>query len=128
MGQAPPSVSDKVLMSEPTTNADIVGLTWELSSVTGWGVYGTNVALELIKRRVPKPVLLKQPSKLSLTIERAQLLGPLLPAAERTPSSHGRRRKTQSDATGLSGYFRQYYPNTFPWSRGGIFMGVLIWQ
>jgi glycosyltransferase involved in cell wall biosynthesis len=65
-------------MKESQPDTDLLGLTWELSSITGWGVYGTNVALEILKRGHPRPVLLKKPSKLSLTMDRAQLMGPLL--------------------------------------------------
>ena len=37
-------------MKESQPDTDLLGLTWELSSITGWGVYGTNVALEILKR------------------------------------------------------------------------------
>ena len=122
MGQAHPSVSDKGLMSEPTTNADIVGLTWELSSVTGWGVYGTNVAIELLKRRIPKPVLLKQPSKLSLTMERAQLLGPLLRQQKelhRAMVAGGKPKAMQLDFP----VFQTVLPQYFPMVAGRYFHG-----
>ena len=58
--------------------ADLVGLAWELTSVTGWGVYGTHLALELLRRGRPTPVLLKQPAKLELDPVRMGLLAPLV--------------------------------------------------
>jgi len=58
--------------------ADLVGLAWELTSVTGWGVYGTNLTLELLRRGRPVPVLLKQPAKLELDPVRMGLLAPLV--------------------------------------------------
>ena len=57
---------------------DMVGLTWELSSVTGWGVYGLNVARHLLQRGAPQPVLLKQPAMLDLEPDLDSLLRPLL--------------------------------------------------
>ena len=58
--------------------ADLVGLAWELTSVTGWGVYGTNLTLELLRRGRPTPVLLKQPARLELDPVRMGLLAPLV--------------------------------------------------
>jgi glycosyltransferase involved in cell wall biosynthesis len=58
--------------------ADLVGLAWELTSVTGWGVYGTNLTLELLRRGGPTPVLLKQPARLELDPVRMGLLAPLV--------------------------------------------------
>ncbi len=55
-----------------------VGLAWELTSVTGWGVYGTNLTLELLRRGRPRPVLLKQPAQLDLDPLRMGLLAPLV--------------------------------------------------
>ena len=58
--------------------ADLVGLAWELTSITGWGVYGTNLTLELLRRGRPTPVLLKQPARLELDPVRMGLLAPLV--------------------------------------------------
>jgi glycosyltransferase involved in cell wall biosynthesis len=57
---------------------DLVGLAWELTSVTGWGVYGTNLTLELLRRGRPRPVLLKRPAQLDLDPLRMGLLAPLV--------------------------------------------------
>ncbi len=40
-----------------------IGLAWELTSVTGWGVYGTSVLRQLAVGTGPRPVLLKQPAR-----------------------------------------------------------------
>lgn len=42
-----------------------LGLAWELTSVTGWGVYGTHVLRHLALMDGPAPVLLKQPARFS---------------------------------------------------------------
>lgn len=38
-----------------------VGITWQLSDVSGWGVFGWNLVVELIKRGKPLPLLLVPP-------------------------------------------------------------------
>jgi glycosyltransferase involved in cell wall biosynthesis len=55
-----------------------VGLAWELTSITGWGVYGLNLTLELLRRGRPRPLLLKEPSQLKPDPLQAAVLQPLL--------------------------------------------------
>jgi len=109
-------------MEERATKTDLLGLTWELSSITGWGVYGTNVALELLKRGHPKPVLLKQPSKLSLTMDRARVLGPLLRQQQelhRAMVAGGKPKAMQLDFP----VFQTVLPQFIPMVAGRYFHG-----
>ena len=62
--------------------ANIVGLAWELTSVTGWGVYGTHLTLGLARTETMRPVLLKRPARLELNGERQRILQPLLEEQE----------------------------------------------
>ncbi|MBD2069380.1 tetratricopeptide repeat protein [Leptolyngbya sp. FACHB-671] len=38
-----------------------IGIGWELSAATGWGIYGTNLTLQLLKTREFKPITLLPP-------------------------------------------------------------------
>ena len=109
-------------MTVTTPETDLVGLTWELSSVTGWGVYGTNVALEILKKQHPKPVLLKQPNKLSLTMDRAKILGPLLRQQKelhRAMVAGGKPKTMQLDFP----VFQTVMPEYIPMVAGRYFHG-----
>jgi len=57
---------------------DHVGLAWELTSVTGWGVYGTHVLRHLAIQGKPAPVLLKQPARFTPDALDAALFAPYL--------------------------------------------------
>jgi glycosyltransferase involved in cell wall biosynthesis len=109
-------------MSDAVAKIDLLGLTWELSSITGWGVYGTNVALEILKRGEPRPVLLKQPSKLSLTLDRARIIGPLLRQQQelhRAMVAGGRPKAMQLDFP----VFQTVLPQFKPMVAGRYFHG-----
>jgi hypothetical protein len=43
--------------STPTAPAQL-GLAWQLSGVTGWGLYGLQLCLELLRRGETEPLLL----------------------------------------------------------------------
>lgn len=47
----------------PTPTKPRVGLAWELTSVTGWGVYGTHVLKHMALSERVRPLLLKQPAR-----------------------------------------------------------------
>jgi len=55
-----------------------LGLAWELTSVTGWGVYGTHVLRHLALMERPVPVLLKQPARFSPDPLDAAMFAPYL--------------------------------------------------
>ena len=55
-----------------------VGLAWELTTVTGWGVYGTHVLRHLALKGAPAPVLLKQPARFAPDPLDAALFAPYL--------------------------------------------------
>lgn len=57
---------------------DRIGLAWELSSVTGWGLYGLQIALQLLRRDDLQPELFKQPSQLAPGPLAAAALAPVL--------------------------------------------------
>ncbi|NJL38891.1 MAG: tetratricopeptide repeat protein [Leptolyngbyaceae cyanobacterium SM1_4_3] len=45
----------------PAPSPFSMGIGWELSAATGWGIYGTNLALQLLKTREFKPIALLPP-------------------------------------------------------------------
>ena len=53
-----------------------LGIAWSLSSVSGWGVYGTNLALQAL-RRGRDPVLLLPPHRLNLDVWQGRRMAPL---------------------------------------------------
>ncbi|MCC7275931.1 MAG: glycosyltransferase [Alphaproteobacteria bacterium] len=59
-----------------------LGIAWPLSTVHGWGVLGANLALALVRRRGPRPVLLEPPRMLALDPLRRLALAPFLAEAE----------------------------------------------
>lgn len=59
-----------------------IGMDWELRSDSGWGVYGTNLALELLKRSDAAPVV-RSLGALELDPLRARMLERALPATGR---------------------------------------------
>lgn len=59
-----------------TSAATSVAIGWRLSSVSGWGVYGTNLALELV-RTGRQPILYLEPHLLELEPEQRALLDPV---------------------------------------------------
>ena len=62
----------------PAQRLSHIGLAWELTSVTGWGVYGTNVLRQLAVGGGPAPVLLKQPARFTPDPLDAVIFAPLL--------------------------------------------------
>ncbi len=57
---------------------DRIGLAWELSSVTGWGLYGLQITLQALRRPDLQPVLFKLPSHLYPGPLAAAALAPVL--------------------------------------------------
>lgn len=55
-----------------------IGLAWELSSVTGWGLYGLQLTLQLLRRDDTRPELFKQPGQLAPGPLTAAALAPVL--------------------------------------------------
>ncbi len=55
---APPSAPSPLLPSLPTAG---IGITWQLGNRTGWGIYGLNLALQLLKQPDCFPHLLIPP-------------------------------------------------------------------
>ena len=58
-----------------------IGIAWKIGSTFGWGVYGTQIALNLIASGYGTPVLLEAPATLDLSTVEARLLSPTLAAA-----------------------------------------------
>lgn len=59
------------------TGSDSIAVGWRPSSLSGWGVYGTNLLIQL-KRMGRNPVLYLAPHRLDLDAETALLLKPVL--------------------------------------------------
>jgi len=55
-----------------------LAITWSISNRYGWGVYGLNLALELIRRGTPVPVCLDEISTGSLSVDTVEMLQPLI--------------------------------------------------
>jgi glycosyltransferase involved in cell wall biosynthesis len=55
-----------------------LGITWQLSDSHGWGVFGLNLAINLIARGEPTPLLLAPPSLLDTPDETLAILQPFL--------------------------------------------------
>jgi glycosyltransferase involved in cell wall biosynthesis len=55
-----------------------IGIIWQLSDHHGWGVFGTNLALNLIKNGPRPPQLFCQPSYIQQTPENAETLTPFI--------------------------------------------------
>jgi len=63
--------------STPTAPAQL-GLAWQLSGVTGWGLYGLQLCLELLRRGETEPLLLAPSALLELDPLQRRLMGPAL--------------------------------------------------
>ena len=59
-----------------------IGLTWAAAGSSGWGIFGLNLALELLKHPGPQPLFFTQPVMDGLSEEQIALLRPL--AAEQS--------------------------------------------
>ncbi len=57
---------------------DWLGVTWDLSAYHGWGVFGSNLCLELLDRGAPKPLLLRPTDASLLAPPHRARLAPLL--------------------------------------------------
>ena len=55
-----------------------LGLTWSISNRFGWGVYGLNLVLELIKRGKPVPICLEKITTETMPPEMVETLQPLI--------------------------------------------------
>lgn len=58
-----------------------IGIAWKIGSTFGWGVYGTQIALNLIAGGRGTPVLMEAPAALDLSPVEERLLAPTLAAA-----------------------------------------------
>jgi len=54
-----------------------IGISWPLSDSNGWGVFGTNLAVEILRRDGPKPLLLSPPSFTQCPQALVDVLAPL---------------------------------------------------
>src|SRR4051812_49234611 len=57
--------------------SDSIAIGWRPSSLSGWGVYGTNLVLQL-KKQGRNPVLYMSPHRLDVDTEAMQILKPVL--------------------------------------------------
>ncbi len=64
--------------SSPSPPFSHLGLAWELTSVTGWGVFGHHVLRQLAVAGAPRPVLLKAPARFAPDPLDAALFAPYL--------------------------------------------------
>ena len=59
-------------------NSKRLGITWQLSDSHGWGVFGLNLAINLITRGGPTPLLFGTPILLDTPVETQAILQPFL--------------------------------------------------
>ena len=59
---------------------EYLGIVWQLQSFTGWGVFGINLALQLVKKKLTQPVPLMKPGNVSLDPDDLRLLKPTFEA------------------------------------------------
>lgn len=97
-----------------------LGLAWQLSSVTGWGIYGLNLAMELMRRGSPQPVLLKAPEMLQIDAIQAALLGPLVADQKKMEEIAKAKGPQQLSAPVLQALL----PGFQPMSAGKLFRGT----
>jgi len=86
-----------------TPSPSRIGLTWPLGSISGWGVFGTNLALALLARGGPAPCLLTVPRELHVDPVAAHRLAPYAIAAD------GVQRRLQSEGGRLQAAFPVLY-------------------
>ncbi|MBO6947033.1 MAG: glycosyltransferase family 4 protein [Rhodospirillales bacterium] len=55
-----------------------IGITWQLTDVHGWGIFGLNVALQLARHGPVPPLIISQPYFVGITPRINRLLGPYL--------------------------------------------------
>ncbi|HDS16519.1 MAG TPA: glycosyltransferase [Proteobacteria bacterium] len=78
-----------------------IGIGWQLHDRTGWGVYGINLALQLLARENLQPVLLFSPGQLPENPLQHQLLQPLVDACRKLAAMAQRFPKFQPHAEKL---------------------------
>lgn len=76
-----------------------LGISWMLTSLSGWGVFGINLALELLKRGRPRPLLLMGPGPLDLPPARLKAIEGLLVEQRQLAAFVERERAPEMVAT-----------------------------
>jgi len=78
-----------------------LGITWSLSAVHGWGVFGVNLVRELLRLERPDPLLLRETPEALLSPADVAWLRPLLDEGERLRAETAGEPVTLGDATVL---------------------------
>lgn len=99
-----------------------VGLAWELTTVTGWGVYGTHVLRHLAVRGAPAPILLKQPARFTPDPLDAALFAPYLAQQQKLLAMVSRGGKITPADLGFP-VLKTLLPGFRPVTAGRVFFG-----
>jgi glycosyltransferase involved in cell wall biosynthesis len=93
---------------------DWLGVTWGLSAYHGWGVFGSNLCLELLERGAPKPLLLRPTDASLLAPPHRARLAPLLAEHDQLMAmvrQHGGGALQLNNATILFSYGNDFLAN-----------------
>ena len=110
-----------------------LGIGWPLTTMSGWGVFGLNLALELLSRGAPQPLMLHPfgPLDVGSDIHR-QVLDTLKPMQERIQASMaeaGDRVVNLKEATVLHSLGNQFvHSNLVEAVRGRHTVGVIFFE
>jgi glycosyltransferase involved in cell wall biosynthesis len=111
-----------------------LGISWMLTSFSGWGVFGINLSLELLKRGRPLPLLLMRPGPLELPPSRRRAIDGLLARQEQLATVLERERAPDKVATLREATVLHSLGNQFVHSdlsdavRGGRNVGVIFFE
>lgn len=111
-----------------------LGISWMLTSLSGWGVFGINLALELLKRGQPRPLLLMGPGPLDLPPARLKAIEGLLAEQRQLAEFVERERApemvaTLEEATVLHSLGNQLIrPPLSEVVRGGCNVGMIFFE
>ena len=108
----------------------LLGIGWQISELHGWGVFGINLARQLLLRGAPRPVLLHDPvldgaaiAELKPLIDEWQMLKPRLAALKNTEILHA------PEALIMHGFGNHFTgPGSQPKVWGGKNVGFIFFE
>ena len=110
----------------------LLGIGWSISTESGWGVFGTNLAIELVVRGSPHPLLLAPPGRLRLPSPlHRQLLEPLFEQTHeiaRHLASAAGKTLVLSEATVIHPLDRLHWSDLSETVQGRVNVGFVFFE